>query len=244
MFFTRTMTILILTLPSAMTSAASKPANFLAADKKNQDPSRDERPTDEPNNPPGNKESADPSLLDDVKLRTPNNTVSKWQYAAGLNAAWSIRKEYGARTFRRFEPEAVGYLYTDLPVERLWLRHGARIGYSKDQPQMPKSLRMEETDWKASVEEAIVYNWYVVPSLAVGIGYDWRRISVKAKPPIKSVDDRLNTKETFMWHYVQVGIGIPAMQGEYLLEPLVRWQHLDIDQRTNWAFGFEMTKAW
>ncbi len=244
MFLTRLITLLILTIPSGMAISATASGDKKLADEKGLDSVTDERPTDEPNNPPGNKRAVDPSLLDDVALRPASGSANKWNYAAGLNLAWSIRNDYGARSFRRFEPEAVGFMYTELPVDKLWLRHGARVGYSKDQPQMPKALRMIETDWKASIEEAVVYNWYVVPSLTFGLGYDWRRVSVKATPPIKSVDSRLNTKETFMWNYIQAGVGIPAMKGEYLLEPVLRWQHLSIDRRTNWAFGFEMTKAW
>jgi hypothetical protein len=244
MFFTRLITLLILTLPSVMAMAATDSGDKkLADEKKDTDSVTDERPTDEPNNPPGNKRAVAPTLLDEVTLR-PANGDSKWQYAVGLNLAWSIREDYGARTFRRFEPEVVGFMYTELPVDKLWLRHGARVGYSKDQPQMPKALRMEETDWKVSIEEGVVYSWYVVPSLTFGLGYDWRRVTVKATPPIKSVDSRLNTKETFMWYYTQVGLGLPAMKGEYMLEPILRWQHLSIDRRTNWAFGFELTKAW
>jgi len=182
-------------------------------------------------------------LLDKVTLITPGASAN-WRYAAGFNAAWSIRKDYGARTFRRFEPEAIGYVYTALPRERLWLRHGARLGYSNDQPQMPKSLRMEEQDWKLSVEEGVIYNSYLVPSLAFGIGYDFRTVQVKTSSPLPSSDQRLNTRESFFWYYIQTGLGLPALKGEYLLEPVLRWQHLRIDQRTNWAFGLEITKAW
>jgi hypothetical protein len=244
MFFTRLITLLILTVPSVTAMAATASGKGKISEKRN-DPAAvtDERPTDEPNNPLGNKRAVDPALLDDVTLR-PVDGGSKWQYAAGLNLAWSIREDYGARTFRRFEPEVVGFMYTELPVDKLFLRHGARVGYSKDQPQMPKALRVEETDWKASIEEGVVYSWYVVPSLTFGLGCDWRRVSVKATPPIKSVDSRLNSKETFMWYYTQVGLGLPAMKGEYMLEPILRWQHLSIDRRTNWALGFEITKAW
>jgi hypothetical protein len=203
-------------------------------------------------NPATNPAATDPTipqthpnleLLDQVTLITPGASTT-WRYAAGLNAAWSIRKDYGARTFRRFEPEAIGYVYTALPRERLWLRHGARLGYSNDQPQMPKSVRMEEQDWKLSVEEGVIYNSYLVPSLAFGVGYDFRSIQVKTSSPLQSSDDRLDTRESFFWYYLQTGLGLPALKGEYLLEPVLRWQHLRNDQRTNWAFGLEITKAW
>jgi len=203
-----------------------------------------EAPTTAPDKDPTSPQTQpNVELLDQVTLITPGASAD-WRYAAGLNAAWSIRKDYGARTLRRFEPEAVGYIYTALPLERLWLRHGGRLGYSNDQPQMPKSVRMEEQDWKLSLEEGVVYNSYLVPSLAFGMGYDFRSVKVKTSSSLQSSDSRLNTRESFFWYYVQTGLGLPALKGQYLLEPVLRWQHLRIDQRTNWAFGFEITKAW
>ncbi len=173
---------------------------------------------------------------------TPLNQ-QKYTWAVGASTIWSYRADYGARSFRRFEPEVIAYLYKDLPWERSWLRHGARIGYSDNQPQMPKALRLEESDWKAAIEESILWNWYVVPSLTAGVGYDWRTIRVKTTYPVSSTDSRLNTKDSFYWAYVQAGAGIPILSGAYMIEPVVRRQYLAHDNRTKWALGIEMTAA-
>jgi hypothetical protein len=167
-----------------------------------------------------------------------------WSYAAGFNLIWSRRVDYGVRVFSRFEPEAAGFMYTELPVGNLWLRHGARLGYSHDQPQMPQSLRLEETDWKASIEEGLVYNWLLCPSLTAGVGYDWRTIKLKTSSPITTSDSRLNTTESFLWTYLQAGLGIPTMGGRFMIEPVARYQHLVSDSRTKWAFGLEINTAW
>ncbi len=170
-----------------------------------------------------------------------SSTAFKYSWAAGLNPLWSYRADYGAHSFRRFEPEIVGYYYQELPWNRLWLRHGTRVGYSDDQPQMPKALRIEESDWKLAVEEGLLWNGYIVPSLTAGIGYDWRTIRVKTKDPVVSADHRLNAKDGFWWSYIQAGAGIPIMNGAYMIEPLIRRQHLTHDRRTRWAIGIEMT---
>lgn len=211
------------------------------AKMKNRLPSAE--PMREINEPVSNDKIIDQTLLDDVHLH-PETGSSNWRVAAGINAAWSVRKDYGARNFRRFEPEVVGYIYSALSRDRIWLRHGARLSYSDDQAQMPKSARLEETDWKASIEESLIWNWYVAPSLTVGVGYDWRTVKVKSAPPVKSADSRLNSKDSFSWTYAQAGIGFPALSGEYEFQPSIRWQQLSKDQRTTWGFGFEITKAW
>jgi hypothetical protein len=207
------------------------------------------QPTDEPNNPQPQQGDRiiDRTLIDKksaVEESTPTTSAAEWTWAVGTNLSWSFRKDYGSRNFRRFEPEVVGFLYTSTPIENVWLRHGARLSYSNAQPQMPKAVRIEEYDWKASIEEGIVWSSIVAPSLTAGIGRDWRTIKVKAKPPITSVDSRLNTKDEFMWMYLQAGLGIPVAHGKYLIEPVVRYQHLAHDDRTNLAAGIEMTVAW
>lgn len=187
--------------------------------------------------------SSQESVFGDKVATKEKSNDPKWKYAVGANLAWSIRKDYGARSHRRFEPEILGYMYYALPKDRLWLRHGARFSYSNDQAQMPKALKIEESDYKVSIEEGIVYDWYFAPSFTLGIGYDWRSIRVKTKSPVVAADNRLNTKESFMWGYGQLGVGVAALRGEYLLEPMLRWQKLAADQRTSWAFGIEFSKA-
>jgi hypothetical protein len=166
-----------------------------------------------------------------------------WQFAGGFSSVWSLRQDYGARSFKRFEPELIGFYYTKLPSPKLWLRHAARLGFSADQPQMPQSVRVEETDYKISIDEALVFDSIVTPTLAFGAGYNWRQIRAKREAPVATVDGKLNETQGFVWYYLQAGIGVPALQGQYMLEPLLRWQHLPVDRRTSWAFGFELTIA-
>jgi hypothetical protein len=188
------------------------------------------------------KKEENRELLGDVSLTSPPQPTI-WQFAGGLSAVWSIRKDYGARSFKRFEPEAVGFYYTQLPSPKLWLRHAARLGVSTDQPQMPQAVRLEETDYKLSVDEAILFSGVVTPSLGLGAGYVWRQISAKRENPVTMIDGRLNQKLGFMWYYLQAGFGISALEGQYMLEPMVRWQHLRSDRRTTLSFGFELTRA-
>lgn len=219
------------------------PLEAKGADRKRATTMPPSQPMKDLNTQQSNDTIIDQALLDEVQLK-PVNGAGSWRYAAGMNIAWSVRKDYGARNFRRFEPELVGYAYMPLPISHGWLRHGARISYSDHQPQMPKSMRMEETDWKLSIEEGLIWNWYVSPSVTFGFGYDWRTIKSVRATPVKSADSRLDSRETFTWQYVQLGVGIPALYGELEFQPSIRFQKLSLDTRTTWGFGFEMTKAW
>ena len=189
-----------------------------------------------------NRKKRNRELLADVSLAQTSNSKN-WRFAGGLSAVWSVREDYGARSFKRFEPEVVGLYYSKLPAAKLWLRHAARFGFSADQPQMPQAVRIEETDYKLSVDEAILFSGVVTPSIGAGAGYIWRQIKAKRENPVTSLDGRLNEKMAFMWYYLQAGLGISALDGEYLLEPLIRWQLLRADRRTTLAFGFEITRA-
>lgn len=163
------------------------------------------------------------------------------RYAVGFNLAWTTRQDYGARTFRRLTPEIIGFTYGALPWESVWWRLGGRLGYATAQPEMPQTVRFEETDTTTLLEAAITRDWYVVPTLAFGGGYDFRRIKVKVSAPVDSADDRLNRKETLWMWYVQGGLGLPLLKARILLEPTVRYHTIQYDARSHWLFGIEMT---
>lgn len=167
--------------------------------------------------------------------------TTTYSWAAGVNLAWLTRRDYGARTYRRFSPELVGYYYGELPYEQWFWRAGARLGYTSGQPEMPQAVRLEETDTTILAEGALTFDWVVVPSFALGYGYDFRTIRVKTKAPLDSVDSRLNHKETLTVWYVQTGLGVPLLQGRYMIEPILRYHTIQYDDRSHWTIGVEAT---
>lgn len=167
---------------------------------------------------------------------------SETTLAAGGDLAWTSRNDYGARTYRRFMPEGIGYLYFPL-VQSVYVRPGLRLAYVWDQPEMPQALRIEESDFMASAEAGFLWNWYVVPSLTFGYGYDFRTIKLKTSEPISMVDDRISGKETLNVMYGQMGVGVPVMSGLFLLEPFIRYWDIKTDDRSHWTFGAEATVA-
>ena len=160
-------------------------------------------------------------------------------WAGGLNLAWLNRKDFGAREFRRFSPEIVGYRYGATPWLYTCWRAGLRLGYASAQPEMPQAVQVVETDTTFSAEGSIIREWYLVPSLTWGIGYDFRTIKVKTANPIESADSRLNKKQRLMMWYTQAGLGLPIYNGQFLIEPIIRYQKIEYDDRSTYLFGFE-----
>jgi hypothetical protein len=165
----------------------------------------------------------------------------EYTWAVGFSPNWQFRKDYGARYYRRFWPEIMGYAYAPSPIDALYHRFGAKIGYSNDQPEMPSGVQFVETDYSYSVDYGIVYSWLICPSVSFGMGIDDRTTKVKAAPPIDSVDDRLDHKSKHRYWYVQSGLGLPFWDGRLLAEPTLRYQSVTLDNRVKWAIGFETT---
>lgn len=203
-------------------------------------------PSDEPNKTPEDIKDVVPESQKSTQQETPPENVivtptPSHRFAAGFNLAWTSRQDYGSRTFRRLTPEIVGFTYGALPREQYWWRVGLRIGYSTAQPEMPQAIRIEESDTTALAEVAITKDWYIVPSFAIGSGYDFRKTNVKVSGPIDTVDDRINRKETLWMWYVQAGAGLPLLKGLVLIEPTVRYHTIQYDNRSHWMFGIETT---
>lgn len=199
------------------------------------------RPQDEDKN----KESEEKTVEETTPI-TSNDALSalgepSHRFAVGFNLAWTTRQDYGARTFRRLTPELIGFTYGAMPWHEYWWRAGVRLGYSSDQPEMPQALRIEETDTTTLAEAAITRDWYIVPSLAFGAGYDFRTIKLKTSAPLDTADDRINRKERLWMWYVQAGAGLPLLSGLILIEPTARYHTIQYDKRSNWMFGIEAT---
>ena len=163
------------------------------------------------------------------------------RFAVGLNTSWSSQRSYGARTFRRFDPEMVAFLYGGLPLDRFWWRGGLRLGYATEQPEMPQSVRIEETDTKMLADFGVTFDWYIVPSLSFGAGYDNRTTRLKTQCPIDVDDSRINRKDRLLYRYAQLGAGLPILSGAVMFELVARYFDIAGDDRSHYSYGVETT---
>jgi len=163
------------------------------------------------------------------------------QLATGASFGFQNRNEYGTGTFSRIYPEILAYGYLGGFAGPVWLRPGLRLAYVSEQVEMPQSLRVEERDFSVAGELGVVYDWYVVPSLALGGGIISRKISLKTSGAISSGEDAVSTSETLRFLQAQVGVGIPFWKGFVVVEPYYRYASVEKDARIKSAYGLELT---
>ncbi|MCA2959189.1 MAG: hypothetical protein IOD12_02995 [Silvanigrellales bacterium] len=161
--------------------------------------------------------------------------------ASGLGLGFQNRNEYGTGSFSRFHPEFVTYGYLGGFLGPVWLRPGLRVAYASEQPEMPQGLRVEERDLSFGGELGFVYDWYVVPSLALGGGVISRQVKLVTKGVISSSENDISKKETLPFLHLQAGVGIPLWKGFMVVEPLYRYSWVERDARITYTYGLEMT---
>lgn len=170
-------------------------------------------------------------------LRFPHANASE-NFAVGINTLWQVRRDYGENPFFRYTPELFAQTYFDLSSP-VFLRPGLRISYAWEQPEMPQSLGVLETDFVACAEVGLVYDWFIVPSFTFGTGINFRTTKLSVKAPIDADSDKISGSERLMLTYAQIGIGIPIENGRVLIEPMLRFQRLELDDRSWLSFGVE-----
>ncbi|WP_397600598.1 hypothetical protein [Silvanigrella sp.] len=160
--------------------------------------------------------------------------------AVGGGASFYVRQEYGESTFTQIAPEIVTYGYLPL-YKSIWFRPGFRMNYSWQQPDMPKALRIEETDFRYSLETGILYDWIVIPSLSYSFGYIYRQTKFTTQYPITYALDDISGTENIPFSQFQLGLGFPILKGLIVFEPFIRYIIVQNDKRYKWGYGCEAT---
>lgn len=187
----------------------------------------------------GEPSETEPSDISDLPIQDAQ-AQPNFQIAAGLSAGWLRREDFGDGSFSRFTPEVIVFGY--LPVfDPVFLRPGLRVSYAWQQPEMPKSVRVEENDLAASAELGVLYESYAIPSLTLGVGYISRKIRLVTEKPVVSVNSDISTRDSLYFASVQAGVGIPLWKGFVVAEPYVRYVLAAGDSRLGLGFGVEVT---
>ena len=106
---------------------------------------------------------------------------------------------------------------------------------------MPQAVKIEEYDTAASAELGLLYDWYVIPSLSLGIGQIYRKIKFSTSHDIDYSDDKISTFETLNFWHLQFGTGFSLFDGFFVIEPYIRYRKINSDDRSNWIFGLDFT---
>jgi len=161
--------------------------------------------------------------------------------AIGFNLQWMDFLSYGSEVYERFTPEAVAYAYS--PVgDDYFLRAGARIGYSNLQPDMPQSVKVEESDIYGAAEMGLLRDGLLIPTFTVGTGLLRRKVSQEiADPIIITGSNPLSQIQIFPFLYSTVGLGLPFFNGRIVAEMMYRYLWVPQDARMGNAYGVEVT---
>lgn len=165
---------------------------------------------------------------------------NSFHLAIGGGISFYNRQEYGEASFTQLAPEFVIYGY--LPIfSRFWFRPGFRMNDSWQQPDMPKALRIEETDFRYMLETGIVFDWVIVPSFSYAFGQIYRTSKFQTNFPIVYAKDDISGSESIPMSQFQLGLGFPILKGFLLFEPFARYTIVQNDTRFGWGYGFEIT---
>lgn len=168
------------------------------------------------------------------------------RFAWGSGLSWLARRDYGESHFFRLYPEVIAYLYQPL-FDRFHVRWGGRLSYTEDNPEMPYSLAVEETDTSILASVSFLMDGLVIPSFGVFSGLIYRKVKLKTRSPVVQTHHQIGGTEILGLLGIQIGVGIPIEKGFFVVEPFLRASFtprvssLSTDQR-GWAwFGLEGT---
>lgn len=161
--------------------------------------------------------------------------------AAGLRSGLMQRAEFGAGVAEKIFVEPIFHAYFSTPIEQLYLRPNVHVSYLWDQSEMPKAVRVEESDLYSGLGLAFLWDWVVIPSLEVGAQILYRRIQLVTSEPVAVEDDRITNQEWLYPIYVQSGVGLSFFQGLFVAEPFIRWRYISGDDRERYAFGVDLS---
>jgi hypothetical protein len=166
---------------------------------------------------------------------------SFFQGAVGTSFGFVNRRDYGEGDSRRFFLEPAFHAYLALPVDGLFGRGTFHFSYVWQQPEMPQSLRVKEQDLYAGLGMGLVYDWYVIPAVTVGMQFARRDIKIETSAPIQSNGSRISETENLMGYYTQLGVGIPLLHGVMVFEPFYRLRFFPEDEREGAAYGIDVS---
>jgi hypothetical protein len=162
--------------------------------------------------------------------------------ALGVSGGMLRRNDYGDRTRSVFVPEIVGFVYAPTPIDRVHLRPGLRLGYSRfGAAEMPGSLRFTERDRTASAELGLLYDGVIIPTLTGGAGFRLRKVDLALGRSINAEAEPISGWEALPTLYGQFALGLPLGTTPLVAEPFARLEHIVGDDRSRWRFGVDIT---
>jgi hypothetical protein len=162
----------------------------------------------------------------------------------GASIGVAERSDVGNLTTRLHQAELVAQGYLKLPREALFLRPGFRLGYEyTPYPDDPQSVRIDENTWNGTLELALLYEGFLIPSLTLQSSLLARRLKLATRGNINMEASGLPPIEWMGANAVAFGLGLPIADGRLIVEPFYRIVWIRGDDRRNGQWGLEATWA-
>ncbi len=177
-----------------------------------------------------------------VSASAPKPSATRTRFALGLSADFQDRSDFGSGSRFAFAPGVVGFMYMSSPWRKLLLRPGVRLGFTGlDQAEMPAGLQIDEYDVTIGSEIGLVYNGVVMPAVSFGVEGVVRTIRTQTSSFVDSPSDR--DIEFLPGIYAQLGLALPIIHRQVIVEPFWRYEQVFDDPRINWRLGIDVAIA-
>jgi hypothetical protein len=165
---------------------------------------------------------------------------SNVDFALGLSLGFLRQQGLGSELETGFIPSLLGLAYVPV-APRLFLRPGVRFGYvGLTQPPSSYGARLDEHGLQGSAELGLSYDAWLVPTLALGAGLEYRYLDFVGRG-IVADSNAIDRKEWLGQFYAQAGLGLPIFRGALVVEPYARLQYTASDDRSLLQLGVDLT---
>jgi len=135
--------------------------------------------------------------------------------------------------------------YVRLPAERIFMRPALRFAYEpKANLESAKAAAIKEETIKSIAEVGLLYNGFVVPVVALQGAYLRRKLTLTSSPPLDTAIGNDLTRAEYYWQgAMTLGLGLPALKGDLIIEPFYRLVRIVDDKRHRSQWGIDLSYA-
>ena len=141
--------------------------------------------------------------------------------------------------------EVFAQCYLNLSSESLFLRPAVRLSYEPSPDiERSKSVAITEKNFKSAVELGLLYNWHLVPTMSLQGALIRRSLDLSLDSKISRDSKHDISRTEYLWQGgLTVGLGVPVLQGDLVLEPFYRFIRQNSDDRRNHQWGLDVSYA-
>jgi hypothetical protein len=133
--------------------------------------------------------------------------------------------------------------YLNLPHESLFLRPALRMSFEPPAvAERPKAISISEKNYKSALEIGLLFNGPLVPVITVQGALVRRSLELKTNDRIGSDSKHDMNRTEYLWQSgITLGLGLPMMGGDIVVEPFYRFVKIGTDERQDQQWGLDLS---